>query len=268
MVKEQFLALVEMDGQMISEVRASALSEYRRAFEIVQERTPRGGRIPMKLAIQDRTLLVSAAGTKVLALSPSDQANVRAAQALADALSAARQSRKVGRIDPNELAVALWIETTDGRAILLGADLLKGPAGCGWGAVLGSFRPEVQASVYKVAHHGSVNAHHDGIWEKLLVDDPVALLAPYRAGQYPVPRPSDVARISGLTSQAFITARPDLHRRDQSVELRKEISDLGPLTKNVREAWGQPGHVRARSVPGQKKWDIECYPPAAPLRVA
>lgn len=268
MVKEQFLALVNMDADMAADVRVSALSEYRRAFEIVQDRTPRGGMPPLKLAIQDRLLLTGTAGTKVLALSPSDQANVRAMGSLAEALSAARTSRKVGRIDPNELAVALWIESADGQAILLGADLLKGPAGCGWGAVLGSFRPAVRASLYKVAHHGSVNAHHDGIWEQLLAEDTVALLAPYRAGRFPVPSPSDVARIDGLAGQAFITAVPEPRMRERSLAVRREVADLGPLVRNVREAGGQPGHVRARSALGQKKWDIECYPPAGPLCAA
>jgi beta-lactamase superfamily II metal-dependent hydrolase len=262
MVKEQFLELVEMDRRLAPEVRASALSEYRRAFEIVRERTPRGGVPPLKLAIQERMLLDDGDGAKVLALSPSDQAHVRSLQVLAGALSAAQSARKIRRIDPNELAIALWVEA-GGKAILLGADLLKGPTGCGWDAVLGFFRPPTKASVYKVAHHGSSNAHHDGIWEQLLADGPIALLAPYRAGRSPVPSTDDCKRICSLTSKAFITAKPDLPA--PSREVKKAIATVGPLGQNVREVWGEPGHVRARSGPNQVDWDVVLVPPARPL---
>jgi beta-lactamase superfamily II metal-dependent hydrolase len=262
LVKEQFLALVEMDKKLYPEVRKRALAEYGRIFDIVQQRAvARGGMIPMKFAGQERVLLDDSNGTRVLALSPSDQAHARSLQALADAFAAAQTSRKGGCIDPNELAIALWIEAGD-KTILLGADLLKGPAGCGWGAILDFFRPPAKASVYKVAHHGSANAHHDGIWEQLLVPDPVALLAPYRPGK-PVPSPEDRKRICGLSNSAYITAKPDLPA--PSREVRREIADLGPLARNAREPWGKPGQVRARSGVGQVDWDIQLISPASRL---
>ena len=261
-MKEQFVALVEMDKRLYPEVRKRALAEYSRIFDIVQERAAaRGGMMPMKFAGQERVLLDDGNGIRVTALSPSDQAHARSLQALADAFAAAQASRKGASIDPNELAIALWIEAGD-KAVLLGADLLKGPAGCGWGAILDFFRPPAQASVYKVAHHGSANAHHDGIWEQLLVPDPVALLAPYRRGK-PVPSPEDRNRICGLTNNAYITAKPDLPA--PSKEVRREIADLGPLARNAREPLGEPGQVRARSGPGQVDWDVQIIPPARRL---
>jgi beta-lactamase superfamily II metal-dependent hydrolase len=265
LVKEQFMALVEMDKRLYPEVRKRALAEYGRVWDIVQQRSAaRGGMLPLKFASQERSLLVTDTGAKVMALSPSDQAHARSLQALADAFTAARSSRKIGYIDPNELAIALWIEVA-GRTVLLGADLLKGPAGCGWGAVLDFFYPAKKATVYKVAHHGSVNAHHDGIWEQLLVENPVALLAPYRPGK-PVPSRDDRQRICGLTTKAYITAKPDLPA--QSKEIRREMAALGPLAKNVREPWGAPGQIRARSGPGQEAWDISLIPPARSLSLA
>lgn len=184
-----------MDKRLSQEVRASAFREYRRAFEIVRERrVARGGKLPLQFAVERRLLLETGTGVKVTALSPSDQAHTRSLQALADAFAAAESARKVYRIDPNELAIALWIQA-GGKTLLLGADLLRGPTGCGWGAILDFFRPMVKASVYKVAHHGSSNAHHDGIWEQLLEPESVALLAPYRAGRSPVPSPKDRERL-------------------------------------------------------------------------
>lgn len=267
LVKEQFLALVEMDKRLYPEVRKRALAEYGRVFEIVQDRaSAHDGILPLKFAAQERILLDDGDGdgVRVLALSPSDQAHVRAMQALADAFAVAQSSRKGASIDPNELAIALWIEASD-KTVLLGADLLKGPSGCGWGAILSFFRPATKATVYKVAHHGSANAHHDGIWEQLLVADPVALLAPYRPGK-PVPGLDDRKRICSLTSKAFITAKPDLP--SPSKEVRREIADLGPLARNAREPWGEPGQVRARSGPDQADWDIHLVHPARALTPA
>jgi beta-lactamase superfamily II metal-dependent hydrolase len=264
LVKEQFLALVEMDKRLHPEVRKRAFAEYSRVFEIVQERaTACGGILPLKFASQERILL-DGKDVRILALSPSDQAYARSMQVLADAFAAAQSSRKGANIDPNELAIALWIEAGD-KAVLLGADLLRGPAGCGWGAVLNFFHPATKATVYKVAHHGSANAHHDGIWEKLLATDPVALLAPYRPGK-PVPGPDDRKRICSLTSRAYITAKPDLPL--PSKEVRREIADLGPLARNAREPWGEPGQVRARSGLGQTDWDIHLVHPARALTSA
>jgi beta-lactamase superfamily II metal-dependent hydrolase len=265
LVEEQFLTLVEMDRRLFPEVRKRALAEYGRAFEIVRERAAaRGGMLPLKYAILERVLLDHGDDVKVLALSPSDQAHTRSLQALANAFAAARSSRKVGRIDPNELAIALWVEV-GGKRILLGADLLKGPAGCGWGAILQFFNPSTKADVYKVAHHGSANAHHDGIWDQLLVKEPVALPAPYRVGK-PVPTPDDRKRVCSLTSKAHITAKPDLPA--PSREVRREIANLGPLARNAREPWGEPGQIRARSAPDQVDWDIQLIPPARRLTPA
>lgn len=172
LVKEQFMALVEMDKRLYPEVRKRALAEYERVWEIVQERfAVNGGTLPLRLAAQERTLLTTDAGAKVTALSPSDQAHMRSLRALADAFAAVQLPRKSSYIDPNELAIALWVEA-GGKAILLGADLLRGPVGCGWGAILDFFHPVEKATVYKVAHHGSANAHHDGIWEQLLAETP------------------------------------------------------------------------------------------------
>ena len=266
LVSEQFHALVEMDRRLFPQGRASAFSEYRSVFELIKKRAAaRGGVRPIKWAIQQGTLLERGDSVKIVALSPTDEAQARSQQALADAWSAAQSDQKVGHLDPNELAIALWIEA-GGKAILLGADLLTGPAGCGWGAVLGFFAPATRASVFKVPHHGSSTAHHDGVWEQLLAEDPIALLAPYRAGVSPVPGPDDRKRICSLTSKAFITAKPDLPK--PSKEVRREIADLGPLAHNIREPWGVPGHVRARSGPGMDAWTVETFPPAYRLLAA
>src|ERR1035441_4808744 len=164
-----------------------------------------GGKRFMKRAIENLPLIelrLNGSLCKVTALSPSHEAVTRMVRNLADAnVVTVGKPRHSFRGDPNESSVALWIESLD-NVVLLGADLLKGPSGCGWAGILSEFTPNERASLFKVPHHGAPNADEEMVWQKLLVpDDPVALLAPYRAGRHPRPDPSDRERICRRTTQ-------------------------------------------------------------------
>jgi hypothetical protein len=261
----EFAALTQVDRQVLSELKPRAYAEYSQVFKTVRERSGSGpGFRPLKWAYENRQLLDDGGqnGASVIALSPSDEAFNRSMEALASALPTPGSTRKAILVDPNELAVALWIEVSD-KAAILGADLLTGPDGCGWIAVLASFNPALKASLFKVSHHGSITGHHDGIWDQLLEDSPVALLAPFRGGNVSLPTPTDVDRIIGLTSKAYITARPEIPSAPAAV--RREAAALGPLASNPREVWGRVGHVRARSQIGDPSWQVEYTTPASRL---
>src|SRR6266508_1836198 len=263
--REEFFALVEIDS-MQPTMRARARIEYRRIFDISEDRglSPKG-LTPIMHAMEGRPLLTLPVGNRppgvVRSLSPSDEAFRRSLTALAKAYPVSGQARRAQVIDPNELAVALWIEVAD-KAILLGADLLNGPSGCGWSAILAAFDPGFKASLFKIPHHGAPNAHNEDVWDRLLVSSPVALLAPYRAGKQPRPGPDDVVRICTLTPDAFITAAPSLPALSRAT--RREAAALGPLAKKVREPWGRSGHVRARSPIGNDDWSVEFSAPGRP----
>ena len=260
---EEFFALTNADERMATGLRAHAFSEYREVFKLVRGRSAKGpGFRPLKYAVELRPLLESPDGTRVLALSPSDEAISRARIALRSAIPTPGSSRRPIRIDPNELAVALWIEA-QGKSLLLGADLLAGPGGCGWMAVLAAFTPVNRASLFKVPHHGSVTGHHDDVWKELLQPAPLALLAPFRAGKRPLPDPDDRTRILTLTSEAFITASPRMPPVSKAV--KREAAALGPIARRPREPWGTAGHVRARCAEGEDVWNVEMWPPAQRL---
>lgn len=264
---EEFHALVEDDRRGHEVLRVSSYSEYRAIFDLIKSRGRTSGRAQLRWAIENRALLEleGDGSARVLALSPSDEAVVRAKRSLSRELDALREDRRrVATADPNEFSVVLWVEAADKR-ILLGADLLNGPARCGWRAILDFFDPLPAASVFKVPHHGAPNAHHDDVWEKLLDPDLVALMAPYRAGARPRPDASDRQRILALTSQAYITASPDYLPRSRSI--KKSASMLSGIAKNVRDPWGKSGHVRARSRIGVYEWSINYVNPARPLSV-
>jgi beta-lactamase superfamily II metal-dependent hydrolase len=267
--KEEFFALTKADDHAHAGLRVRAFSEYRQVFDIISSRSSsRPGFRPLRRALEQRSLLQGTRAdndTRVLALSPSDEAVSRSQLALASALPVPGQPRKLVKVNPNELAVALWVEAL-GKRILLGADLLYGPDGCGWIAVLATFTPEAPASVFKVSHHGSITGHHDGIWRQLLQESPIALLAPFRSGNVSLPTTEDRRRILSLTNEAFITAGTRMPAAPRAV--RKEAVSLGPLARNVREPWGTVGHVRARSIPGQDTWTVDFSAPAQRLSSA
>jgi hypothetical protein len=266
LVHSQFMALVNADARAYAGVPFRSFAEYQRVFEIVRSRSSAGpGFRPWKFASETTVLLPATDPNpaKVTALSPSDEAYGRSLQALNNLLPSVGGGRRLVRIDPNELAIALWVEV-GGKAILLGADVLTGPDGCGWTAVVKDFFPEVKAQVVKVPHHGSVTGHHDAMWANLLETSPTALLAPFRGGRTAIPTRDDRERICALTSDAYITAAV---QRPGAVDARvqKEARSLGPLALNPREPWGRAGHVRARSRIGDATWTVEMSPPARSL---
>lgn len=194
----EFLALVNIDQKIAGISNTSAYREYRRIFSIAEQRKNVGtGMRPLRRAEEGKVLLDlpaldSAPSATVTALSPSEHAVTRAQTVLAnEQLVALGERTRRPTYDPNEASIALWLRA-GGVNVLLGADILSGPLGCGWGAVLHSFTPEEPATLYKAAHHGSSTSHHEGIWDNLLDDHPVVLLAPFRHGNVSLPKDTDV----------------------------------------------------------------------------
>src|SRR5256885_15795816 len=121
---------------------------------------------------------VSGVPVMVHTLSPSSGAIQHALHGFA-ALMPRFKSQK-GRIvtqGPNDAAVVLLVQAGP-HAVLLGADLeWVGDPLRGWNAVVSSStRPKVMAHTFKVAHHGSKDADHDGVWTQLLSGLPHAAL--------------------------------------------------------------------------------------------
>ncbi len=223
----EFFALTDIEEQEHLGLPIRAYSEYRRIFDIIEAREIDGFG-PLQWAYPQRhvfTEIGSDFHRDVIALSPSDKAFKRAMRALRKVLPVADRPGYIEPIDPNELAIALWVEAGDKR-LLLGADLLKGPKGSGWNAVMVGFRPDLKAEVFKVPHHGSGSAYLQGVWSGLLVREPLALLTPFRGA--PVPSEKDRQRILGHTSQAYRTA-PTKKSATLSDEAREEAAAIGLL---------------------------------------
>jgi hypothetical protein len=259
---------VEAENDISGVTKTASYREYRRIFALAQHRrNPITGRGPLRRAEENKILLDlpardSAPAATITALSPSEHAVTRALEALAKSqLQAMGERTRRSMLDPNEASIALWV-TAGATNVLLGADLLSGPAGCGWEAVLHAFGPVGPGTLYKIAHHGSSTSHHEGIWEKLLDKDPVALLTPFRHGNVVLPKSSDIAYLLAHTDKVWTTSP---RKPTPGGAFKKQASKLGTLAHNPRDLYGMVGHLRARVPFSGGAWKIENFAPSARL---
>jgi hypothetical protein len=123
---------------------------------------------------------------------------------------------------------------------------------------------EDNASVFKVPHHGSGNAHNPHIWAQALCESPYALLTPYNRGKKPLPSLADRQRISHLTSRAFITATRKKRAKFKNRTTRRTLQET---TRNVYLKEQQSSHIRLRcklNHPGTK-WQVHLFGGACAL---
>ena len=218
-------------------------------------------------AIADRPLIrMSRAVTggldwEVTALSPSDGEVQRFLASIASLLPPGIPATTKSRLpnpEQNDLSVATWIKIGEIQ-ILLGADLEEhGVADRGWTAVLASSTPPSgQASLFKIAHHGSANGHHDGIWSNMLIKSPMAVLTPWTLGGHDLPLPDDVQRIRNLTPNAYSTSRlkaPALQALPQAVTKTLREGNI-----KIRQSEPPTGYIRLRtraSSQGPSVWNL------------
>lgn len=171
--------------------------------------------------------------------------------------------RRTPSLTPNEIAVVLLVKIGN-TAILLGSDL-EGP---GWLEILSSDeRPYCKASVVKIPHHGSRNAHQDRVWSEMLHDNPIATLTPWKKGGRSLPTETDVKRILSFTRKAYTTSslrvsgRNPARRRTKTVEksMREASKRIGSITRSS-------GMIRLRKeFASQLDWDIRTVAPARQL---
>ncbi len=185
---------------------------------------------------------------EIYALAPSNYAQLQALGSYQELLPKHLEPKKclVPSIPTiNHIAVVLLVKIQD-ITILLGADLeeTKSPLS-GWSAIVSSTtRPAQKASVFKIPHHGSQNAHSDDVWSQLLDKNALSLCTPFN-GKVVLPRKSDVERIYNYTDNAHISStikeRELSSKADTTVQ--KTIRESGI---KMRPAPLETGHIRCR----------------------
>lgn len=153
--------------------------------------------------------------------------------------------RDVVAPQPNNVAVVLWLDIGD-ICLLLGSDLENSTdKRHGWMAIVDSnLRPESIASFFKIPHHGSKNADLPEVWQKMLIQNPLAAMTPFSKGNISLPTLEDINRIKSQTSEGYITAPP----RVKHVKKPKIVEQfVKGATKSICQVNGFFGHARFRA---------------------
>ncbi|MDE0417760.1 MAG: MBL fold metallo-hydrolase [bacterium] len=177
-------------------VGGSGMRELHGVFSLLVDR----GKEPIH-AIANRMVYCNP-DCEVWSLSPSDSVFQTFLKALHGLMPKEREAKnRVRDLSPNEAAVVLWVEAK-GTSLLLGSDMERG----GWSLILSdTTRPVGRASVFKVPHHGSGNAHVPEVWDSMVEKEAAAILAPWRRGGHALPTTQDAKRILNETTRAWIT---------------------------------------------------------------
>jgi hypothetical protein len=239
------------------------LTEFDRIFEVLRAR-PIDRRLP-RFAVAGLPIWDDASqGDQpclITCLSPSDEAQVSAYQDIRRYLPELLEPKRRIPLDAiNDTSVVLHV-MVGGTTLLLASDLQEEAGRIhGWSIILDDWRthPRARASLMKVAHHGSSNGHHAGVWEQMLEATPTASLCPFDHGGSLLPTTADQQRLCELTPYVFATSgRPSAQSRQGAVErsLRRRRHPIRPIDARM-------GRVRFRRRPDEDSWRVELFGPA------
>ena len=201
---------------------------------------------------------------EVWSLSPGDEAYSTFLASIAPH-SGTGPLRGIDLQKPNQLSVVLLVRFNGGTSCLFGADLERR----GWAAVLSdTARPQgSRSSVFKVPHHGSANAHLQGVWDELLEPEPVALLAPWRRGGRVLPKEADVDRILARAPNAYATSGGPSGTISMDRWVRKKLKRDGARVVPEAEPPDTTGMIRLRrSMDGENSWRVKLFGSACHLK--
>ena len=250
--------IAAVEGRHMSKT-GSGMRELYATFELLKNRPGK-----LKHALADR-IIYNKNNCQIWLLSPSDSDFSLYLQNVGQLIPLDNETkRRIQPLTPNKAAVVLLIMINK-TAVLLGSDLERS----GWLQILeADGRPNCKASVYKVSHHGSKNAHEDRIWKELLNKTPIALLTPWQRGGRELPTKGDVLRILQLADKAYITTTSRSYfskakrTRDRAVE--RTIQNTGARLRRVNLS---PGKIRLRKTRDlQTQWSIETFGKACELK--
>ena len=208
------------------------------------------------LALANRRIFMQGA-CEIWSLSPDDANFLKFLKTIGHLLPREGKSKtRIPSLSPNDVAVVLWVRVDD-VAVLLGSDLEKG----GWVEILqNETRPNGKASVFKVPHHGSENAHEPGVWKRMLNPKPFAVLTPWRRGGNDLPSQQDVQRILSWTTNAYSTAKIGSSARAPVRRINMVKRTLRESGVKLRRIVMSPGAVRLRRQLGsQTRWKVETF---------
>ena len=258
LLKEEFLTVLDAWGARYVARDGSGVREVYRVFSTLRSRMARP-----RFALANRRIYANGP-CEIWSLSPGDLEFGKFLSTVASLIpSQGRPKTRIPSFSPNDVAVVLWVNAAD-TSILLGSDL---EAKAWMGILQDSERPAGEASVFKIAHHGSRDAHEDGVWRQMLDREPFAVLTPWRRGGRVLPTRQDVRRILGHTERAYATA--NAREVDQSGQRRdrlvaRTIRNTG-IKLRAKPILGGTIRLRRQMNMGSE-WKVEMFGPACHLR--
>ena len=272
LLKTEFVAYVKSMQTGSAATNGAKVKEFSRSISLVSERgTPvryaSGSRSLMSWSAE---LLGRANPCEVKSLSPSDREFELFLQHIAQEMPQhGLAKRAAARQDPNLSSVVLHIDAGE-FSVLLGADMeVHHDPLRGWGSVLTEAgTSQVQRSgFFKVAHHGSVNGHHEAVWATLLHERPICVVTPFN--RLPelrkLPTDADLERLRGL-GRTFVTA-PRVGKRSGARDpaVVRSLKEQDIVTRDLST---EVGMVRFRRSLTETAWRAEVFAPALELAAA
>jgi hypothetical protein len=248
MSSTEFIAMAKARNSARSTGVSTGTSEIVAVYEMLAKTKRTAIRAVSERILHTASGLAHGYPCLVTALSPSDKQTelFLSDLALLSPEVTGSQARYNSR-SPNNLAVAVWVSLGP-IDLLFGADLEEtADPETGWSVIVNSAsRPQGQASLFKVPHHGSANGHSDDVWDKMLTEKPFAILTPYERGGLVLPRPTDVKRIVQRSGTAFSTShghKPKIATKHDPVAYKM----LRQAGITVTSAQAPMGHIRFRN---------------------
>lgn len=242
----------------------SGVDELRGVIAALKHRNP-GTRYPSpRWASANKVLWERLArpSATIKALSPSDAAVMAAiARLRTEAPKPTGIRRRYPNIEPNDSSVVLSLEV-EGHNMLLGSDLqVRQDRGLGWMAIVDGIEAGTGLhQVFKVAHHGSPNGDHDGVWDRMLVPQPWAVATPFVSGDVQLPSFDDTSRIVKRTRNAYLTASPQpMKFRDLNRTVEKAVKEATLSTQLVPGRYGQVRLRKRFDELGNSAWGVELF---------
>jgi hypothetical protein len=260
--QDEFLDLIGIYKQTAL-IEYSGVNEFRKILDELALRCEKFGKIfSPKFAISDRILWGNSLEKDGLSfdcalhsLSPSDSAVFASKLEIRNIVPMENQVlRVIPAIKVNHAAIVLWAKINEIN-ILLGSDLEENNSYKGWSAIVDSeTRPIGKAIFFKIPHHGSKNAHHPGVWEKMLAKDSHAVLTPFSKGGG-LPTQKDIDRICSHTTHAYSTSLASPKKLKRTGVVEKAIKEA---TRKIKLMDASCGHARFR-IDMENSYDLELF---------
>jgi hypothetical protein len=279
LTEREVIQFVSRIGKNKTTVAGNKLSEFSKTIAEILRRHEAGllsfGFATARTRIYSLSPVLSGHGflSEVRALSPSHGDVLNFMKRIMADMPRSRQTKRAAPSpQPNHISIATMISVGTTTSALLGADVENsGEPTAGWEAILGAHNHSPLApvaTVYKISHHGSQNAHNPEVWRQLLSPNPLAALTPWRKGRGRLPTRDGIAEIVSCTPFAFATAadaRTRRQRRERPPGVLRALRENKRL--RLRSLQAPFGAVRFRTLDlNSGSWQHELFGAACHLR--